>query len=210
MADKKRIRKTIKQLQRIKTWQLLILFILACFLAATFLRLNNIGMVERRNAVISADAVGNATITANRLYDLQQYVTAHMNTDMGKGVYLDSSYKRDVQAAYNAAANSSDPNGNIYVKAQQTCAPHYTHWSEAYVQCSVAALETYPAASNLISAINYPNVNLYLRDYISPVWSPDFAGWSVVLCIVIALMIVTRILSLIVLRLLLRRHYKSI
>jgi hypothetical protein len=210
VADRKQIKKTIKQLQRIKTWQLVILFILSCFLASTFLRLNNIGMVERRNAVISADAVGIDTITADRLYDLQRYVTAHMNTDLGKGVPLESSYKRATQKVLEDASQSSNPNGNIYVKAQQTCAPQYTRWSEAYVQCTVAALATYPAASNLISGVQFPPAAEYYRVYVSPTWSPDFAGWSVVLCIVILLLIITRIISLIVLRLLLRRHYKSI
>jgi hypothetical protein len=210
VADKRQIRKTIKRIQRVKTWQLVVLLILAVFIAATFLRLNNIGMVERRNAVISADAAGIDTVTGDRLYDLQQYVSSHMNTNMNGGLYLTSSYKRDTKAAIQAADSENNPNGNIYVKAQQTCDPHFTRWSEAYVQCTVAALATYPAASNLTSALNLPPVSLYLRDYVSPVWSPDFAGWSVVVCIVLGLMIIVRIVSLIILRLLVRRNYKSI
>ena len=114
MADKKQVRRTIKQLQRIKTWQLVILLILACFLAATFLRLNNIGMIQRRNAVISADTTGDQTATIQRLSDLQQYVSAHMNTDLGKGVFLQSSYNRALKATEQAAASGDDPYGNIY------------------------------------------------------------------------------------------------
>lgn len=210
VADKKKIRRTIKQLQRIKTWQLVILLILCGFISATFLRLNNIGMVERRDAVLAADKIGEDRTTSARLYDLQRYVTSHMNTDMGKGVTLVSSYKRDVQVAYENAAKDSNPNGNIYVKAQETCAPQFSRWSEAYVQCTVAALGTYPAGSNLVDEIQFPAIPPYTRVYVSPLWSPDFAGWSVVLCIVLLLMIIARILSLLVLRLLLRRHYKSI
>ena len=52
MADKGRIKQDIKNLQRIKTWQLIILLIIVGFIAATFLRLNSIGMVQRREAVI--------------------------------------------------------------------------------------------------------------------------------------------------------------
>jgi len=89
VVDKRSIKHSIKQLQRIKTWQLVILLILAGFLSATFLRLNNIGMIQRRTAVLNADAVGDNEITQNRLYDLQRYVTSHMNTDMNKGVYLE-------------------------------------------------------------------------------------------------------------------------
>ena len=79
MADKRSIRRDIKKLQRVKTWQLLILLILAGFLSATFLRLNNTGMVQRRNAVTAADKVGGAQQIAERIAELQRYSTAHMN-----------------------------------------------------------------------------------------------------------------------------------
>ena len=140
MADKRRIQRDLKRLQRVKTWQLVILLILAVFIAATFLRLNNIGMVERRSAVIAADDAGDTNITASRLYDLQRYVSAHMNTDMGNGVYLEGSYKRDLQAAQDKAAQDSNPNGNIYKKAQEVCAPQFTRYTYAYLQCTIGEL----------------------------------------------------------------------
>ena len=58
MADKGRIQKGIKDLQRVKTWQLVVLLVIVGFVAATFLRLNSIGMVQRRDAVITADEKG--------------------------------------------------------------------------------------------------------------------------------------------------------
>jgi hypothetical protein len=210
VADKRRVRRTIKDLQRIKTWQLLVLLILVGFIAATFLRLNNIGMVERRAAVIAADKVGDQDNTIRRLYDLQQYVSAHMNTDLGKGVYLESSYQRDSQTALNNASNDQNPNGNIYEKAQEVCAPRFSHYSTAYLQCTTSELEKYPAASNLIDAVNLPPASAYLHDYESPFWSPDFAGWSVVVCVVIVLMIFARLISLGILKLMVRRHYRSV
>jgi hypothetical protein len=197
-------------LQRVKTWQLLILLILALFISATFLRLNNIGMVERRNAVISADETGTQEDIIKRLYDLQQYVSSHMNTDMGKGVYLEGSYKRDSQKVLDAAASQQNENGNIYKKAQEVCAPKFSSYSAAYLQCTTSELAKYPAATDLISAAKLPTADTYLHDFVSPVWSPDFAGWSIVVCAVLALMIVVRIVSLGVLKLLLRRHYRSV
>lgn len=73
------------------------LLLIVGFVAATFLRLNNIGMVQRREAVINADEQGNGDNIVERLYDLQRYVSAHMNTDLGQGVYLEKSYNRDLQ-----------------------------------------------------------------------------------------------------------------
>lgn len=210
MTEKRRVRKTIKELQRIKTWQLLVLLILAVFIAATFLRLNNIGMVERRAAVIAADKAGDEASTIQRLYDLQQYVSAHMNTDLGKGVYLESTYQRDSQTALNQASGDQNPNGNIYKKAQEVCAPRFSHYSTAYLQCTTGELAKYPASSNLIDAVRLPSASAYLHDYESPLWSPDFAGWSVVVCAVIILMICVRLISLGILKAMLRRHYRSV
>ena len=69
-TDKKQVRRSIHQLQAVKTWQLLVLLTMSILVSATFLRLNNIGMVERRDAVVSADKTGNLEDIQNRLYDL--------------------------------------------------------------------------------------------------------------------------------------------
>ena len=210
MADKRQVRKTIRDLQRVKTWQLLVLLLLAGFISATFLRLNNIGMIERRAAVISADKQADETNTIERLYDLQHYVSSHMNTDLGKGVYLEESYNRDYQNWQTKIYGDANPNGNIYKKAQEVCAPRFNHYSTAYLQCTTSELAKYPAASNPGSATGSPKPASYVHGYISPVWSPDFAGWSLVACGVIALMIIARFISLAILKILVRRHYRSV
>lgn len=210
MADKRRVRRTIKDLQRVKTWQLLVLLLLAAFISATFLRLDNIGMVQRRAAVIAADSVGDQTATIQRLYDLQQYVSAHMNTDLGKGVYLEDSYNRDFQVWQTTVYGDANPNGNIYKKAQDVCAPKFSHYSTAYLQCTTSELAKYPAAADPGTDTSAPKPTSYIHAYVSPVWSPDFAGWSLVVCMVIVLMIIARLVSLVVLKLLLSRHYRSI
>ncbi|MCX6728267.1 MAG: hypothetical protein NTV39_00640 [Candidatus Saccharibacteria bacterium] len=207
MANKKHVKRSLVQLQRIKTWQLVIILILASFVSATFLRLNNIGMVQRRNAVYTADTVGNNKVTQERLYDLQRYVSAHMNTDMGGGVSLPATYNRDTQELYKKASAGS--NGNIYVKAQQVCAPRYSNWSPAYVQCTVNELAKYPAGATLSDAVK-PSPGPYKYNFVSPLWSPDFAGWSVIVCVVILIMIIARFTGVVILRILLRRHYKTI
>jgi len=200
----------MKDLQRVKTWQLLILLLLAGFISATFLRLNNIGMVERRAAVMAADEAGNSETTINRLYDLQRYVAAHMNTDLGKGVYLEASYKRDSQAALDRASSDTNPNGNIYKKAQEVCAPRFSQYSTAYLQCTTGELAKYPSASELIGAVASPNPNTYVHDFASPIWSPDFAGFSLLVCLAIILLIIIRLIGIGILKLMLRRHYQSV
>lgn len=210
MADKKQAKRSIKQLQRIKTWQLVVLLVLSSFVSATFLRLNNIGMIERRDAVLSADETGNVETTTSRLYDLQRYVSAHMNADMSGGVYLEASYKRDSKTAYDRASDDTNSNGNIYKKAQAVCAPKFSYYSYAYLQCTTDELAKYPASSNLIDSVNLPRADSYKHVFVSPVWSPDFAGWSVLVSLAIALMIVVRFIAMLILRAVLKRHYRDL
>jgi hypothetical protein len=209
VADKKHIKRTINGLQRIKTWQLVVLLLLAVFLAATFLRLNNIGMVQRREAVLSADENGDEQIIIQRLYDLQQYVSSHMNTSLGNGIYLEASYYRDYQALVDQASNTQNSNGNIYKKAQQVCAPQYSQYSAGYVQCTLRELDKYPAATELKSEVEAPPAELYRHSFSSPLWTPDFAGWSVLICVVLVLMILARLITLLILRAMLHHHYKG-
>ena len=209
MADKRRVKKNIKRLQRVKTWQLLILFILMAFVAATFLRLNNIGMSQRREAVLAADKDGNEEIIQSRLYDLQRFSAEHMNSDTGP-FYLEGQYKRDAQDAVNAAKEKNDSSENINVKAEAVCKPQFTAWSPAYVQCFADELAKYPPSPDPTQNVTLPSTSLYRHDYASPLWSPDFAGVSVLVCVVILLMIAVRLATLGVLRLLLKRHYRGI
>jgi len=179
------------------------------FVTATFLRLNNIGMVQRRAAVLAADQTGDQTIIQSRLYDLQRYSAEHMNANTGE-FYLEVQYQRDVQKIVDAASNDNNPQGNIHAKADGVCRPQYTVWSQAYVQCFTDELAKYPPSTDPTQNVTLPATSLYRHDFASPLWSSDFAGWSVLVCVGLILMAVVRLLSLAILNLLLKRHYRGI
>jgi len=202
VINKRQIRQDIKRLQHVKTWQLFILLVLMIFVAATFLRLNNIGMVQRRAAVLGADESGDEKVIKERLYDLQLYVTSHMNADLGKGLYLEASYKRAAQAAYNSVETDS----KVYQLAQETCMPKFAYWSQAYVQCTANELAKYPGTATP----TLPDTNAYLHVYTSPLWSSDFAGWTVLICLALLIMAVSRVLGYLILKMLLKYRHKSI
>lgn len=165
-------------------------------------------MVQRRDAVLQADKVGDPVAIQARLYDLQRYVTAHMNADMGS-IYLENQYKHDSQTAIDTASGATNPNGNIFKKAQQVCAPRYSglgHYSLPYQQCVIDQLNQYPSATTLQDSLQLPKAEAYRFSYISPLWSPDFAGFSVLICLLIVAMIVARFLGLLILRLILKIH----
>lgn len=209
MANNRKVKKGIKSLRQIKTWQLVVLLVLGCFIAATFLRLNNIGMMQRRDAVLVADRTGDREALQHRLYDLQRWSSSHMNASTG-GFYLEETYHKDVELYYARASNDDNPNGNIFVQAQEVCAPRFSGWSMAYVQCVTQELEKYPSSDNIQPAGAMPRSETYRHSFASPLWSPDFAGFSVLIVLIIALIIGVRIVAFVVLYGLLRWRSREI
>lgn len=207
MADKRDIRQSLRQLRAIKTWQLLIVLVLLGFLAATFLRINNTGMVARREAVTAADKAGDDTTTDERLYELQAYSASHMNADTGV-FYLQEQYNRDVEKAVKASSSQSTVVADANAKAEAVCHPQYHGWSTAYMNCFLNELAKYPT-TNTLPQPTLPSASLYRYSFASPVWSPDFAGWAIVACVILIVIIISRLVSLVVLRLMLHRHYRT-
>ena len=209
MADKKQVRKSIMQLKRVETWQLFVILILVGFLAATFLRLNNIGMADRRQAVLAADKKGDRDEIDSRLYDLQRYVSAHMNTDTSV-FYLEYQYKRDVQASVEKATTGDTQTSSINAEVDKICRSKVSGYGQAWIQCFTEELAKFPAAPDPETSLSLPDAELYRQEFAAPRWTPDFAGWSLVICGLIILVIIIRLVSLGILHLLLRRHYQSV
>ncbi|MEO5499326.1 MAG: hypothetical protein ABIR46_02415, partial [Candidatus Saccharimonadales bacterium] len=139
--DKSKYRRVLRRVQLLKTWQLVILLFLGVLLSATFLRLNNLEMVERRNAVIAADETGDKAAIQATVVDLQGYVSRHMNTNLGNGFYLAKSYDRDRDAALANVNQSTNPNSSVYQQASVECRQRFQGGRESfrndYVQCVV-------------------------------------------------------------------------
>ena len=212
MAETRNIKRNVKRLGRIKTWQLVLLLILMCLIAATFLRLNNIGMIQRRDAVLQADKGTDTTITQTRLYDLQRYVAAHMNANMGT-IYLEGQYKRDSQKAIDAASDDANPNGNVFKRAQEICAPRYANlggYSQAYQQCVISELNSFSPSDDPAAQVSLPRADQYRFSFVSPVWSPDFAGFSVLICAAIVFLIIARLVALGVLKCILKIRHRGV
>lgn len=203
VADKKQVRRGIRQLQYLKTWQLVILLVLVGFIASTFLRLNNIGMVQRRDAVAQADKAGDIAAIQARLFDLQRYVSSHMNSTMGD-IYLEHQYKRDTENAISIASGASGSSGNIYKQAQDVCAPKFRGYSQAYLQCTLDYLSQFTQSEDPVTNAKLPKADAYRYSFVSPLWSPDFAGFSVLAWLVIVLLIIARLAALFTLKMMLK------
>lgn len=200
----------MRRLERVKTWQLVVLFVLAAFVAATFLRLNSVGMLQRRDAVIAADKAGDDQDAQNRLYELQLYASKHMNASTGD-VYLTGEYSRDSQALLDTASSdaSSTSEADLFTQGDAACRGGKTYTPyEPYAICVANYIQAHEqGVGNGVTKIVYPNPDLYRHAYISPLWSPDFAGFSVLLVGIIVLLIVIRGVTWFILKMLLKRRY---
>ncbi len=206
--------RSLKRLQQVKTWQLILILILGLFVMATFLRINNIGMIQRREAVLSADKQGDMAVLQSRLYDLQRYAAAHMNAATG-AIDLQDSYNRAAEASKKEAESQTTGGQNLYKKIEdEVCGPKARangwRWpDQRYIACQRAELAKYPEAQQGGGQVTLPDGKLFRHSFVSPLWSPDFAGFSVLICLLITLVIIGRLIGVGVLRLLLYRYYKS-
>ncbi len=214
--DKRKTRWTIKRLEQVKTWQLVVVFVLVSFIAATFLRLNNVGMLERREAVFNADKNGDIAVLEKRLFDLQNYVSSHMNADPGR-IALDHSYKKLYNEKLKGFENLAKANSgnNVVAKVREVCDARaraggygwFTSQADPrYVNCINEEWSKYPAAQEVSLKFEAPATEPYYHTFVSPLWTADFAGWSVLIAMAILLIIVIRLVALIALKIILRQR----
>lgn len=209
--DRFTARRVLRWLKKAKTWQLILILLLCGFIAATFLRLNNIGMIERRDAVLQADKKLDTQKAKQELVALQHYVSSHMNSDLGKGIFLENIYNRDYAAAIAAAAESHNSNSDIYQKAAIDCRAKFQGSADSfrndYVTCVANAVAELPENQQTAST---PHIENYHYNFASPLISFDIAGIAVVIMIGITVIILLRLALLYTLKAVVRHQTKIV
>ena len=203
MVRKQNLKRDIRRIEKVKTWQLLILLILFGFLSATFLRLNNVGLTQIKRAVEQADKNGDENGTKNRLLELQQYAANHMQADSSQAnpvVFLQGQYQREkekrVKQAMESGKNSDEA---INVKVDKICKPQFYGYSQAYADCVAREYAKFAPGQNPVTEIEMPDVSEYRHSFTSPMISFDFAGASVIATLFIAFIIILRLVILAIL-----------
>lgn len=208
----------------LKTWQLMVILIPLLFLDATLLRLDHIRMTELRDAVLSADAEEDDGKLEMALNELKEFVLGNMvinvvddngaqRVTFGTGpFYLEHQYIRAANKALEEAeakfTSDSNPNGNIYALASDTCRTlainnGWTWDNPNYINCMVSEIEKYPAANEINDQIkaSLPSTELFRREYASPIWAPTLTGLMILITAVIIVVIFIKIVIWVVLRL---------
>lgn len=182
---KRHLHHLLKRLRQIHTWYFVVAIVVTAGVAVTALRQNNIRAVQLRDTVLEVDKQNGDVEAALR--DLREHVYGHMNSNLAVpgGAYppvqLKYRYDRLVAAEKQRVAQVND---KLYTEAQAHCeALIPTGRSANRIEC----IQNYITTKG--NAKEQPvRDELYKFDFVSPVWSPDLAGWSLVLLVILLLL----------------------
>lgn len=192
--NKRRAHHLWTKIRWLKPWYFLALALVSGVVCIFALRANNEHMIVLRNAVYKADR--NNSDVQSALRNLRTYVTSHMNTNLSTGtsvyppIQLQYTYERLQQTQTNQLAQGGT---QVYTDAQHYCEQQNPNGFsgrgrvpciEQYVQShgGAAQLATIPAAQ-------------YEFSFVSPAWSPDLAGWSLLVTILSSLLFVVTLIA---------------
>jgi len=142
-------------------------------------------MVKLRDDVYQADKDNGDVETA--LNKLRTYVYGHMNTNLSAGnnikppIQLQYTYER-LQEQAQAQISESD----LYIQAKNYCEQQIPASVSISGRGRIDCVQNYVLSHGGKKAPAIP-VGLYEFDFVSPSWSPDLAGWSLVATIFFAI-----------------------
>lgn len=191
MANKRKLHHYLVMLRPFSISAFAVLFLLSGLITVLALRQNNLRMIELRNQVFIADERGEGVEQA--LNDLRAYVHGHMWTDLSSGsstaiyppIQLKHTYERLVQAEQERVAQQ---NQAITVQATSTCEARFP---AGQIQERAKCVQDFISARG-VRAEPVPK-ELYQFAFVSPVWSPDFAGFSLLVSAVLLFLLIVRI-----------------
>lgn len=172
----------------------LYIFIIAVFLLALGvigMRENNLRMVELREQVLLADE-RNENVE-KPLRELREHVHSHMNTDLSSGniaikppIQLKSKYEQLVKQEQQRVDRA---NREIKEKGERVCAERFPAGGLNISRVDCVADYT---RVNTVEPREIPS-DLYKFDFISPTWSVDLAGLSLLGSLLFFAIFVTRL-----------------
>lgn len=202
--NSKTIHHYLGEVRDLKTWQLVVIAIILSAVTVGLLRNNSITAVQMFREVKQADEQNEDVY--KELRELQRYVSNHMNTHMER-ITLEGEYARDYQAALEEFAGSGGVNQNAnYQAAQDACASlQDAAGYVAYVRCVEDRLAQAAPGENPELEADLPQPERYQYSFVSPAWSADAAGLTLLLTGAIWCFIILKIVLELILKALLRR-----
>ena len=189
--NKRQLHHVWTRLRPVSYWYFIVLFLTFGFISLLALRQNNLKAIELRDKVLQVDEANGDVEAALR--ELRGYVYSHMNAGLSGG---EGSIKQPVQLKYRYERL-------VRAEKQRVSAINEKVYTDAQVHCE-RLIPTGTIASRVPCVQDYVSKNtvnekpipdsLYKFDFAAPAWSPDLAGWSLVLTAVFGLLAIFRFL----------------
>lgn len=177
--DNKFLRHLLASLRRFNIMIPLSIGIIFAIICVFSLRANNLQALKLRDNVLKVDKE-NGDIEA-ALRELRIYMYSHMNTSLSSGpnaikppIQLKYRYERLVGAEQERL---STENSKIYTEAQAECEKRFPKGLSGSGR--IPCIKDYVASRGVVQ--NSIPDSLYKFDFVSPSWSPDLAGWSLII-----------------------------
>ncbi len=172
---------------------LIAVFIGSATLTVIALRANSQTSQRLYEALLEADQSGENV--EESLDELRTYIYSHMNTEIGSenGIHppiqLQGTYSRLVSEEQERVDKIND---TVYETAQSQCEQQFGAGSlrDGRVQCVEKYIE-----QNSVEVSEAVSPDLYRFDFESPIWSPDLAGYSLLVAVVVGLILCLRAIS---------------
>ena len=179
-----------------KTRLFSLIFILMLLIASSLtslfaLRDNNLTMQDLRSKVAQADKVyydkkgkeGTKAQLEYAMHQLGSYIVTHMNTHLSpnkgessnKPIQLIHKYNRDTISLWQRHIEEVGVDTQILNQAIRTC-----HAEQVSPEETLGCLQNKTRDESSLPAIIPLDKDYYVYDFYSPFWSPDLAGWSLV------------------------------
>ena len=190
---KRKLHHLLVTLRPISYWYFVAIFLASGFAASYALRQNNLKAIELRDKVLEVDKADGDVEAA--LKELREFTYGHMNANLASdtGIYppiqLKYRYERLVAAEQSRAESQ---NRDLYNDAQEYC--------EANSPDGFFGASRLPCIEKYLDDHGRPEAkpreipdSLYKFDFVAPIWSPDLAGWSIVLAALALFLLAARI-----------------
>lgn len=190
--NKRHLHHILVQLRKVRVLYFVIPILISGFIAVSALRQNNTTALNLRDQVLQVDEMNGDVESA--LKTLREHVYSHMNSSLAVegGAYppVQLKYRYD-RLVGQEKERVSAANAKLYTEAQQYCEAQIPAGrSLGRIECIQNYITTKGAATE--QAVND---SLYKFDFASPIWSPDLAGWSLLLTAVLTLAFAIRIVA---------------
>lgn len=180
--DKRKLHHQYGLIKKVRPQYFLYIALFFLAMGVIGMRQNNLHMIDLREQVYLADEKG--TDVEKPLRELREYVYRHMNTDLASGnvsikppIQLTHRYERLVVEEQKKA---DKVNKEVKAKAESVCEQRFpaAGLNPDRINCVAAYTRENAVKPNQIPS------ELYKFDFVSPTWSPDFAGLSLLAALI--------------------------